>query len=97
MAETILSVKDLLVKRSEQTVLQVDALDIQQGEVLAVIGPNGAGKSTLLLVLGRLLEPQSGQVYFQWKTHRTGRHPDLSPAHRPGAPGTSAHAPVGLR
>jgi tungstate transport system ATP-binding protein len=67
MAETILSVKDLLVKRSEQTVLQVDTLDIQQGEVLAVIGPNGAGKSTLLLVLGRLLEPQSGQVYFRGK------------------------------
>lgn len=67
MSETILSVKDLLVKRSEQTVLQVDALDIQMGEVLAVIGPNGAGKSTLLLVLGRLLEPQAGQVYFRGK------------------------------
>ena len=67
MSETILSVKDLLVKRSEQTVLQVHSLDIQKGEVLAVIGPNGAGKSTLLLVLGRLLEPQAGQVYFRGK------------------------------
>ena len=56
MAETILSVKDLLVRRSEQTVLQVEALDIHKGEVLAVIGPNGAGKSTLLLVLGRLFK-----------------------------------------
>ncbi|OGN98535.1 MAG: hypothetical protein A2Z71_10235 [Chloroflexi bacterium RBG_13_50_21] len=65
MAETILSVKDLLVKRSEQTVLQVGSLDIHQGEVLAVIGPNGAGKSTLLLVLARLLYPQSGQIYFR--------------------------------
>lgn len=65
MTETILSVKDLLVRRSEQLVLQVGSLDIQQGEVLAVIGPNGAGKSTLLLVLGRLLEPQAGQVYFR--------------------------------
>ncbi|OGO12767.1 MAG: hypothetical protein A2032_04275 [Chloroflexi bacterium RBG_19FT_COMBO_49_13] len=67
MTETILSVKDLLVKRSEQTVLQVNSLDIQQGEVLAVIGPNGAGKSTLLLVLGRLLQPLCGQVYFRGK------------------------------
>lgn len=65
MAETILSVQDLLVKRSDQTVLQVGSLDIIQGEVLAVIGPNGAGKSTLLLVLARLLLPHSGQVYFR--------------------------------
>ncbi len=67
MAEPILSVKDLLVRRGDQSVLQVDSLDILQGEVLAVIGPNGAGKSTLLLVLGRLLQPQSGQVYFRGK------------------------------
>jgi tungstate transport system ATP-binding protein len=65
MAETILGMRDLVVRRSEQTVLQVGSLDIEQGEVLAVIGPNGAGKSTLLLVLGRLLNPQGGQVYFR--------------------------------
>lgn len=67
MTEIILSVKDLLVMRNDQTVLQVRALDIQQGEVLAVIGPNGAGKSTLLLVLGHLLQPQQGEVYFHGK------------------------------
>jgi tungstate transport system ATP-binding protein len=65
MPEIILSLKDLLVKRSDQTVLQVSSLDVHEGEVLAVIGPNGAGKSTLLLVLGRLLQPQGGQVYFR--------------------------------
>ncbi|NJD59058.1 MAG: ABC transporter ATP-binding protein, partial [Anaerolineae bacterium] len=65
MAESILSIRDLVVRRSEQIVLQVNALDIQEGEVLAVIGPNGAGKSTLLLVLARLLEPQGGQVFFR--------------------------------
>jgi tungstate transport system ATP-binding protein len=67
MPEIILSGKHLLVKRSDQTVLQVDSLDITKGEVLAVIGPNGAGKSTLLLVLGRLLEPQAGTVFFRGK------------------------------
>jgi len=67
MVDTILGVKDLLVKRSDQTVLQVDSLDIQEGEVLAVIGPNGSGKSTLLLVLARLLDPDGGQVYFRGK------------------------------
>lgn len=67
MAETILSVKDLVVRYSGQNVLQVGSLDIQEGEVLAVIGPNGAGKSTLLLALGRLINPDQGQVYFRGK------------------------------
>ena len=67
MVDTILGVKDLLVRRSDQTVLQVDSLDIQEGEVLAVIGPNGSGKSTLLLVLARLLDPDVGQLYFRGK------------------------------
>lgn len=65
MVDSLLSLKDLEVRRGDQTVLQVNALDIQQGEVLAVIGPNGAGKSTLLLVLARLLAPSHGQVYFR--------------------------------
>ena len=67
MVDTILGVKDLLVRRSDQTVLQVDSLDIQEGEVLAVIGPNGSGKSTLLLVLARLLDPDVGRLYFRGK------------------------------
>ncbi len=68
MPETILGMKDLIVRYSDQTVLQVDSLDIQEGEVLAVIGPNGAGKSTLLLVLSGLLHPDLGQVYFRGKS-----------------------------
>ena len=64
MNHAILSVKDLQVKRGQQTVLQVDTLDIHQGEVLAIIGPNGAGKSTLLLVLARLLQPDRGELHF---------------------------------
>ena len=68
MPETILGMKDLIVRYSDKTVLQVDSLDIQEGEVLAVIGPNGAGKSTLLLVLSGLLHPDLGQVYFRGKS-----------------------------
>lgn len=35
---------------------------IPAGGITSIIGPNGAGKSTLLTIMGRLLEPSTGQV-----------------------------------
>jgi tungstate transport system ATP-binding protein len=46
-------------------VLEVAALDVRRGEVLAIVGPNGSGKSTLLRVLGLLETPAAGQVWVQ--------------------------------
>jgi tungstate transport system ATP-binding protein len=60
----LLAIRDLLVRREEQIVLEIDRLSVQKGEVLAVIGPNGAGKSTLLLTLSRLIRPARGEITF---------------------------------
>ena len=38
------------------------ALDVADGETVAVLGPNGAGKSTLLDVVAGLLRPDRGRV-----------------------------------
>lgn len=38
------------------------SLTLKPGEILGVLGPNGAGKTTLLRMLGRLMQPTSGQV-----------------------------------
>ena len=60
-------IRDLLVKRGGRTVLDVESLVVEKGEVLAVVGPNGAGKSTLLLTLARLLKPERGEIWFNGK------------------------------
>jgi ABC-2 type transport system ATP-binding protein len=40
------------------------SLEIPQGAIYGLIGPNGAGKTTLLRILGALIPPTGGQVWF---------------------------------
>jgi ABC-2 type transport system ATP-binding protein len=40
------------------------SLEIPQGAVFGLIGPNGAGKTTLLRILGALIAPTAGEVWF---------------------------------
>jgi tungstate transport system ATP-binding protein len=44
--------------------LEIDALEVRAGEVLALVGPNGAGKTTLLGLLSFLLQPGRGRLEF---------------------------------
>ena len=60
----LIEVRDLLVRREKQTVLEIAHLSVEAGEVLAVVGPNGAGKSTLFLTLARLLKHERGAIHF---------------------------------
>lgn len=46
---------------SEVSIGPVD-LTIPQGGVTCLVGPNGAGKSTLLTMMGRLMQPDAGQI-----------------------------------
>lgn len=65
----VLEVEGLKVHRGNRLVLDVDALTVEEGEVLAVIGPNGAGKSTLLEALA-LLTPAEMTYRFAGREAR---------------------------
>ena len=47
-----------------RTVLDLPALDIRRGEILAIVGPSGSGKSTLLRLLQFLEAPAAGSIIF---------------------------------
>ena len=50
-----------------QTVLNIDRLEIPQGAIVGVIGPNGGGKSTLLKLVGFVEKPSTGKIVFKGK------------------------------
>lgn len=41
------------------------SLDVREGERIAIIGANGSGKSTLLQIMGGLIHPSRGRVFFK--------------------------------
>ena len=64
VAETLLSLREVVVRYGTRAALRLSRLDIEAGEVLAIIGPNGSGKSTLLRVAGLLQPPTDGTVWL---------------------------------
>ncbi len=46
-------------------VLNGCTLELHSGRVIALIGPNGGGKSTLMKCLLQLVNPDSGEIFFQ--------------------------------
>ena len=60
--EPIISVRDLVCRFGEQTVLDGVDVDVQDGEVLVIMGGSGSGKSTLLRHMIGTFIPDSGTV-----------------------------------
>lgn len=62
----LLEIKNLHLERRGQNILNVDNLNIRQGEWITLEGKNGMGKSSLLLAIMKLI-PAAGDIYYKNK------------------------------
>ena len=64
MIETKNLKKIYTTEEVETTALNNVNLKIKEGEFVAIMGPSGCGKSTLLNILGLLVNPSTGEFFF---------------------------------
>ena len=56
---------DAIVDSDHIAAVRDASLDVGAGEILVIMGLSGSGKSTLVRCLSRLIEPTSGEIFFQ--------------------------------
>ncbi|HUS26732.1 MAG TPA: ABC transporter ATP-binding protein [Nevskiaceae bacterium] len=64
VAETILSVKNLVKDYDAYRAVDHVSFTIQKGQVLGLLGPNGAGKSTTIQMLMGVTTPTAGTIRY---------------------------------
>ncbi len=64
---SILTSKELVKKYKQRTVVKGVSIAVQQGEIVGLLGPNGAGKTTSFYMIVGMVQPNSGNVYFNDK------------------------------
>ena len=68
----LLRAEGLVRRYGSRTVVDVEALQVRPGEVLAVLGPNGAGKSTLFRLLLLLERADAGRILLEGHAVKVG-------------------------
>jgi len=61
----MLKVKNLKKRYDHDIVLDGINLEVKPGEIVVIMGPSGCGKSTFIRSINRLVEPDSGEIYFK--------------------------------
>jgi len=67
----MLELKGITKKFQVFPVVNNVSFTVKPSEVLGYLGPNGAGKTTTIKMLAGLLEPTSGEIFFQGKDIRS--------------------------
>ncbi len=64
MEKNTLKISALSKAWRKRKVVDEVSLEAQSGEITCLLGPNGAGKTTTFYMICGLIQPDSGQIYF---------------------------------
>ena len=65
MKKSVVSLKDINFKYSNEVILNNINLDIYDKEFITLLGPSGCGKTTTLRIIAGFESPQEGEVFFE--------------------------------
>ena len=65
--QPLLEIKNLTVNYGAIQALQNINLSVYPGEIVTLIGANGAGKTTTLRAISRIVNPRTGQIFYDGK------------------------------
>src|SRR4051794_36440716 len=68
MTEKVVEVKKVSKRYDNKTVLNNVSFSVRKGTIHGFIGPNGAGKTTALSISVRLVLPNGGEEYIDFKS-----------------------------
>ena len=60
----IMELKGITHIYHKRKVLDIADLCLEKGRIYSLVGPNGSGKTTLLSIMGLILRPTTGEIYF---------------------------------
>lgn len=64
---TMIHIENLIKKYGKSTVVNIDSLKVNEGEIYGFLGPNGAGKSTTMKMILSLVTPTKGNIEIMGK------------------------------
>ncbi|MCZ6785741.1 MAG: ABC transporter ATP-binding protein [Planctomycetota bacterium] len=64
----VCTLKNLTKRYGPRTVLDIDELDLAEGEFFVLVGPSGSGKTTLLRIVAGLIQPTRGEVILDGRS-----------------------------
>ena len=65
----MITLKNISFSYNKKRILQNININFERGKIYTILGVNGSGKTTLLNIAGRLLYPNSGEIYLENKEY----------------------------
>lgn len=71
----MITITNLRKRFSDDFILDIPSLTVEDGERVALIGPNGSGKSTLLRLIAGVMRPNEGTIEISLPKEQVGYQP----------------------